>query len=107
MSRFTVEGLIQNFRDRLGLTLISGDSGFTNDIEHAKVQRYLDSETFWDQMEPKTILILSSAGLAKLNAASSSGREKIFKAIVSADIPCIALSRIRFLPLFMTRFSNM
>jgi HPr kinase/phosphorylase len=106
MNRFTVEELIQGSRDRLGLALITGKSGFTNLIEHVKVQRYVFHETSWDNLEPKAILILSAAALASLDDVSSSECKKIFRAIASASIPCIVLSRVRFLPDFMIRFST-
>jgi len=106
MNRLTVGELLQDDRGLLGLTHITGQSGFTNDIGFLKVRRYMENETFWDNLDPKTILILSPSNLAALDAASSSIKEKIFDVITSASIPCIVLSQSQTLPDLLIHLSS-
>lgn len=106
MNGLTVAGLLQDFSKQLGLVKTEGVSGFNNDITCVGVQRYMENETFWDNLNPHTIMILSSSGLATLSIIPSSKRHNVFKAIISAGIPCIVLSQIRFLPDVMIHFSE-
>jgi HPr kinase/phosphorylase len=106
MNRLTVEGLLQDAWDRLGLIGTTGQSGFMNNIGCVKVQRYMESGTFRGSLHPQTILILSSSDFASLMVSPYSAHEQTFNAAVSSEIPCIVLSRVPFLPDFMIHLSE-
>jgi HPr kinase/phosphorylase len=106
MNRLTVEGLLEDARVRLGIIKTAGPSGFKNTIGCTGVQRFNGNAASLHGLNPQSILILSAPCLATMADLPSSKRDKIFRSIISAGIPCIMLSRTRFLPDYMIRFSE-
>jgi len=106
MNRLTVEGLLKDARKRLGIIKATGLSGLKNTVGCAGTQRFNGNAAFWHNLKPQAILILSAPCLSTMADLPSSKRDKIFRSIISAGIPCIMLSRIRFLPDYMIRFSE-
>jgi HPr kinase/phosphorylase len=107
MNRLTVEGLLEDTHIRLGIIETAGTSGFKNAIGCAGVQRFTGNADFRHDLNPQSILILSATCLAVMSDLSPSKRDKIFRSIISAGIPCVMISRIHyFLPDYMIRFSE-
>jgi HPr kinase/phosphorylase len=91
MASLRLRDIIQGSEDELGLKQITGEAGLTRLTSSIRVQRYEEAEGFWDRIIPYVILVITPPFVSELTTISSESRKKIFQAIISNRIPCIAV----------------
>ncbi|MDO8785112.1 MAG: hypothetical protein Q7J12_02745 [Syntrophales bacterium] len=106
MNAVTIEDLLEDPGNRLGVGQIIGQSGLMRKTGHLKVQRYIETEGFWMRLLPEVILIITPACLAELSCIPAKKRENILQNIVSSHIPCLAVAETVLPPDFLVCFSE-
>jgi len=106
MKKLTLRDILRGARATLGIKQITGKAGLMRTLGDIRIQRYVEEDGFWNRLIPGVILIIMPMGVSKLAAISSESRKKIFQAIISSRIPCIALTKTDSPNDFMISFSE-
>jgi serine kinase of HPr protein (carbohydrate metabolism regulator) len=93
MTELPLREIFQGARATLGITQITGKSGFMRTVGDIRVQRYVEEDGFWDKLTPGVIIVMTSQGVSELSESSSKTQKKIYHKIISSRIPCIAFAK--------------
>jgi HPr kinase/phosphorylase len=106
MAPLRLKDILKGSEDELGLKQITGEAGLVRSTSSIGVQRYEEAEGFWDRIIPDVILVITPPCVSELTTISSESRKKIFQAIISNRIPCIAVSETDAVPGPLLSFSE-
>ncbi len=95
MAQLRLRDILQGSEDELGLKQIVGEAGLSRSTSSIRVQRYEEAEGFWNRIIPDVILVVTPSCVSELKTLPPESSKKIFQAIISNRIPCIAVFRSR------------
>ena len=107
MASLRLKDILQGSEDELGLRQITGEAGLVRSTSSIRVQQYEKAEGFWDRIIPDVTLVITPPCVSDLMTISSESRTKIFQAVISNRIPCIAVSETDGIPGPLLSFSEL
>jgi HPr kinase/phosphorylase len=98
MAQLRLKDILQGSEDELGLKQIVGEAGLSRSTSSIRVQRYEEAEGFWNRIIPDVILVITPSCVSEFKKLPPESSKKIFQAIISNRIPCIAVSEAERVP---------
>ncbi|HUH65248.1 MAG TPA: hypothetical protein VLZ07_02350 [Syntrophales bacterium] len=107
MAPLRLKDVIEGREEHLGVRQMAGSRGLGRYIGGVRVERYDDTGEFLRAEHEDAILVLTPRFVSELTALAHLSRENILQAVISKNIPLIAVSESEIIPDILTYLSKL